>query len=175
METSGKNGHFYSPSHGKLEILEMTQKIKDFLDSDLKKEYLLVIGSDSQEKNPIINGNRHIEIVTAVTIHKKGSGGIYFYSKKKVKIPNTPKKNVRGKIYAETMASLTFAEYFIPILKENLNGHSPMLEIHVDIGEHGESRNVIKEVVGMVTGSGYIAKTKPLSFGASNVADKHTK
>ena len=33
---------------------------------------------------------------------------------------------------------------------------------------------MIKEVVGMVTGSGYVAKTKPNAYAASYVADKHT-
>jgi len=31
----------------------------------------------------------------------------------------------------------------------------------------------IKEVVGMVTGNGFVAKTKPDAWGASTVADKH--
>ena len=35
------------------------------------------------------------------------------------------------------------------------------------------SLSMIKEVVGMVTGNGFTAKTKPYSFGASTVADKH--
>ena len=33
---------------------------------------------------------------------------------------------------------------------------------------------MIKEVVGIVTGNGYVAKTKPEAYGASYVADKHT-
>jgi len=176
MDTSDKNGVFHSQTHGEINTAEMIQKIKEFLESDLTKEYLLVIGSDSHEKNKNTNGNsRHVVIVTAVTIHKKGSGGIYFYRKKKLKSFKEPINNPRGRIYAETISSLTFAEEFIPVLKQHLNGHSPNLEIHVDVGEHGKSRETIKEVVGMVTGSGYVAKTKPLSFGASNVADKHTK
>src|SRR4030043_183845 len=36
------------------------------------------------------------------------------------------------------------------------------------------ARDMIREVVGMVTGNGYVAKTKPESWGASTVADKHT-
>ena len=41
-------------------------------------------------------------------------------------------------------------------------------------GEYGDTRDMIKEVVGMVTGNGYVAKTKPEAYGASYVADKHT-
>lgn len=175
MDTASINGNFHSQTHGEINTAGMIQKIKEFLESDLTKEYILVIGSDSQEKNKSTNGNKHVVIVTAVTIHKKGSGGIYFYRKRRINSFKSPVNNPRERIYAETITSLSFAEEFVPVLKQHLNGHSPKLEIHVDVGEHGKSRDTIKEVVGMVTGSGYIAKTKPLSYGASNVADKHTK
>ncbi|MFH1187042.1 MAG: ribonuclease H-like YkuK family protein [Candidatus Levyibacteriota bacterium] len=169
------NGFFYSQTYGKVNIYEMSQKIREFMESEINKEYCLVIGSDSQEKNGNLKIEKYVIIVTAVTIHRKGTGGIYFYKKKKLDNIKGLRNNLRNKIYAETMSSLTFAEEFIPVLKENLNGHSPKLEIHVDVGEYGESRGTIKEVVGMVTGSGYIAKTKPFSYGASKVADRHTK
>jgi uncharacterized protein len=48
------------------------------------------------------------------------------------------------------------------------------LEIHIDVGPLGPTRDMIREVVGMVNGNGYVAKTKPDSWGASSVADKHT-
>jgi uncharacterized protein len=169
------NGFFYSQTHGKIQILEMIVKIRDFLEIGPDSEYILVIGSDSQEKINPTDGKDFISLVTAVTVHRKGSGGIYFYKKERHNEFKGPKTNVRNKIYLETTASLKFAEEFVPLLKENLNGHSPSLEIHVDVGEFGRSRDTIKEVVGMVTGMGYVAKTKPLAYGASKVADKHTK
>ena len=46
---------------------------------------------------------------------------------------------------------------------------------HLDVGDKGETREIIRELVGMVTGSGYAARTKPDSFGASKVADRHSK
>jgi len=49
------------------------------------------------------------------------------------------------------------------------------VEIHLDVGRSGETRELIREVVGMVAGSGFDAKIKPESYGASSVADKHTK
>lgn len=36
------------------------------------------------------------------------------------------------------------------------------------------TREMIREVVGMVSGNGFTAKTKPESYGAFVVADKHT-
>ena len=83
---------------------------------------------------------------------------------------------LREKIYAETLESLNFALFFVPLLRKSLNGDSPNynLEIHIDVGEHGDTRDMIREVVGMVTGNGFVAKTKPHAYGASYVADKHT-
>jgi predicted RNase H-related nuclease YkuK (DUF458 family) len=49
------------------------------------------------------------------------------------------------------------------------------LEIHLDVGQEGATKSLIREVVGMVTGSGFDAKIKPESYGASAVADKYTK
>ncbi|PIP74887.1 MAG: hypothetical protein CO135_01785 [Candidatus Levybacteria bacterium CG_4_9_14_3_um_filter_35_16] len=176
MDSSdSNNSFFYSQTYGKMLIVEMIAKIRNFLDSDPNSEYLLVIGSDSKETNKTLGQKSGVILVTAVTVHRKGTGGIYFYKKEHLNEFRGLRENLRNRIYMETSASLIFAEKFVPILKENLNGHSPRLEIHVDVGEHGKSRATIKEVVGMVTGYGYVAKTKPLSYGASNVADRHTK
>ncbi|RYD04208.1 hypothetical protein N752_15295 [Desulforamulus aquiferis] len=49
------------------------------------------------------------------------------------------------------------------------------VEIHIDVGRQGETKDLIREVVGMVTGSGFQAKIKPDSFAASSVADRYTK
>jgi len=48
------------------------------------------------------------------------------------------------------------------------------VEIHLDVGKNGATRSLVKEVIKMIVGSGYIAVTKPDSFGATKVADRHT-
>ncbi len=165
---------FQSHTHGVLNIEGIITKIKEFLEEDPTSEYSLVIGSDSHEKidSDSKNGGREINLVTAILIHRKGFGGKYFWKKKRQKNIHS----LREKIYAETITSLTFASIFVPLFKKHLNGSSPNynLEIHVDVGEHGDTRNMIKEVVGMVTGNGFVAKTKPDAYAASYVADKHT-
>ncbi len=152
---------FQNTTNGTLSFAEMITHIKAFLEEDPKAEYSLVIGTDSR-----------IHLVTAVVVHRKGFGGRYFWYKN-IK-PKT--RTLREKIYAETLTSLDFATNFVPLLKKSLNGISPKynLEIHIDVGEHGETREMIREVVGMITGSGFVAKTKPEAYGASYVADKHT-
>jgi len=166
---------FQSGTHGIVNISQIITIIKDFLEEEPKAEYSLVIGTDSHEKNDgtkKLNGTKDINLVTAILIHRKGFGGKYFWRRVEVKNIHT----LREKIYAETFASLNFATGFVPLFRKSLNGKSPKynLEIHVDVGEHGETRNMIKEIVGMVTGNGFVAKTKPDAYAASYVADKHT-
>jgi len=48
------------------------------------------------------------------------------------------------------------------------------VEIHVDVGNNGPTRSLIKEIVGMIEGMGFVAKVEPDSFGASRVAHRHT-
>ena len=159
-----------SLTHGEIKIKESIQIIKDFLEERPKSEYSLVIGTDSHEKT--VGNSRSINLVTAVLVHRKGFGGKYFWRRKNMENIHS----LREKIYAETLESLDFALSFVPLLRSSLNGDSPIynLEIHIDVGEHGDTRDMIKEVVGMVTGNGFVAKTKPHAYGASYVADKHT-
>jgi len=163
------NGWFNSPTKGKMRLEEVIKEIAFFMGDDRRVDYKLIIGTDSHSHRE--NGLKSIDFVTAIVIHRIGKGGRYFWSKiRKEKIAS-----LREKIYAETSLSLELAEELVPQLKETLAGLAPYdLEIHIDVGEVGPTREMIKEVVGMVTGSGYTAKTKPDSYGAYVVADKHT-
>ncbi|MBZ9569369.1 hypothetical protein KJA16_00415 [Patescibacteria group bacterium] len=46
--------------------------------------------------------------------------------------------------------------------------------IHADIGEHGQTRDMIKEVTGLIRGNGFEPKIKPESYVASTVADRYS-
>ena len=159
---------FTSPTQGKLTAAQMIDAITEFLYQDPAAFYRLVIGSDSQEHR--LNGIKLCNFVTAVVVHKVGRGGRYFWKNgHREKI-----HSIRQKIYTETLLSLETAGKLVPQLRQRLNGsHNWDLEIHIDVGSVGQTRDMIKEVVGMVIGSGYTAKTKPDSYAASTVADKH--
>lgn len=160
-----------SLTHGAIGIDDSIRLIKKFLEEKPSEEYSLVIGTDSHERQD--NGDsKTINLVTAVLVHRRGFGGKYFWKRKYISNIHS----LREKIYAETLESLNFALLYVPKLRKELNGNSPFynLEIHIDVGEHGDTRDMIKEVVGMVTGNGFVAKTKPQAYGASYVADKHT-
>lgn len=154
---------FNSPTYGILSLLEVKKRILSFITQSPEAFYRIIIGTDSQVKNG------GVDFVTALVIHRVGSGGIYFWQRKIVK----KKYILRDRIYEEAGLSLSLADKFLKEMKGN--GISTYdVEIHVDIGQKGETREMINEVVGMIRGSGYQVAIKPDSYGASKVADRHT-
>jgi len=164
---SGSN-FFISPTQGKMTIEEMVDELVSFISKEKDYFYSLVIGTDSKSGKP--DGKKKIGFVTAVVLYRQGKGGRYFWQKKQVEKISS----LRDKIYMETLLSIKMAEKLVPEFTKRLNGERYKLEIHIDVGDVGPTREMIKEVVGMVTGNGFTAKTKPESYGAFVIADKHT-
>lgn len=169
MKNAALKNVFVSPSMGRVTMDRMVAVITKFIKEAPESYYKLVIGTDSQLRR--MNGVHECDYVTAIIIHRQGAGARYFWRKEKVKALPV----LRDKIYKETTMSLNAAELLVPEVRKSVNGGGKYeLEIHIDVGKQGPTREMIKEVVGMVTGSGYVARTKPDSWGASSVADKHT-
>lgn len=160
---------FWNPTKGKLSLPEVVKEISGFIQDEPSASYGLVIGTDSQDRR--IKGRKIVDFVTAIVIHRRGKGGRYFWQKnRKNKI-----YALRDKIYTETLLSVETAKNFVPKLKTSLNGNGEYdLEIHIDVGEGGPTREMIKEVVGIVRGNGLTPKIKPEAYGASTIADRHT-
>jgi len=163
-EKKKKNGgDFFSPSFGRLDLSSVEGKIVDFMEGDPESRYRVIIGADSCEK-------RHgVDYVVAIVVHRIGYGGIYFWQR------TVKKKRVylKQRIYNEAAMALILADSFLPTFRGN--GVSDYdIEVHVDIGNIGETRDIINEVVGMIRGSGYDCKIKPEAYGASKIADRHT-
>jgi predicted RNase H-related nuclease YkuK (DUF458 family) len=163
-----KNGHFVSPTTGEVSVDQMIDSISSFVKEEPGSFYRLVIGTDSQTRS--INGHGEIDFVTAIVIHRQGRGAKYFWKKQK----EQKVLHLRDKIYTETLISLAVAQELVPSLREAVTPAKYDMEIHIDVGPLGPTREMIREVVGMVNGNGFVAKTKPDSWGASSVADKHT-
>lgn len=158
------NGPFYSPTHGSLTLLRLRELTLKFIEKAPEYKYRLVIGTDSQPKN-----GQGVDFVTAIVIHRVGFGGIYFWKK----IIDHKKYVLRSRIYQEATLSLACAQVVLQLLKnDGITRYD--VEIHIDIGSVGETKEMINEVVGMVKNCGYNAKIKPFSYGASKVADRHT-
>jgi uncharacterized protein len=154
---------FVSPTLGKLSFRRMFEHLVGYINEEPDQSYHLIIGTDSLLSEQTC-------FVTAVIVHRLGHGGRYFYRK----MFNRKMDSLRQRIFFETALSLETAGLISAELSRN--GHSELpVEIHLDVGPNGDTKRVIREVVGMVTGSGYVAVTKPDAYGATKVADKHSK
>ena len=163
-----KDGVFTSPTMGELTPTQTISEVSKFINEEPGRFYRIVIGSDSQIKR--INGKSEVDFVTALIVHREGMGARYFWKKQK----ENRAPLLREKIYMETSLSLATAAEIVPMLRDKISPAKYDFEIHIDVGPLGPTRDMIKEVVGMVQGNGFKAKTKPDSWGASSVADKHT-
>jgi uncharacterized protein len=156
---------FTSPSRGQVSFQEMFEDLVSYTNEHPDDTYKLIIGTDSHSFL-----NESVIFVTAVVVHRIGKGGRFYYHKQKTRYM----ESLRQRIYYETFLSLEVATRLTEQIAQNgdcrLN-----VEIHLDVGEKGETRDIIKEVVGMVIGSGYQACIKPDSYGATTVADRFTK
>ncbi len=158
------NDNFISPTYGQLNFSEVVGSITNYIEAQPEFKYKVIVGSDSEVEN-----DGHVDYVTAVAVHRVGAGGVYYWQK------NVGEKcfTLRERIYNEALMSLDFAKKLLSAFQ--VQGILELgLEIHVDVGTKGETRLIINEIVGMVRSSGFLIKTKPDSFGASKVADRHT-
>ena len=154
---------FQSPTYGKVDLNGLKKIISSFMAVDKKADYEIIVGSDSQK---IRKGA--YDFVSALIVHRIGFGGIYFWKRQVYE----KKMSLKERIYFEATMSLETSENFVQFFKTN--GISKYnIQIHVDIGKNGETRDLITEVVGMIRSSGYEVKIKPDSYGASKVADRH--
>ncbi|MFH0864413.1 MAG: ribonuclease H-like YkuK family protein [Candidatus Gottesmanbacteria bacterium] len=160
-----KDGKFFnSPTCGVLDLEGVRRRILEFMAGEPEQKYQLVIGSDSQGKN-----TGQTDFVSAIVVHRIGRGGIYFWQRK---IENKTYV-LRQRIYQEATLSLALADEFLEATRND--GISRFdVEIHVDIGEYGPTKEMINEIVGMIRGSGFKVQIKPDSYCASKVADRYT-
>ena len=184
-----KQGQFRNPTKGIMTLREVIEELLSYRNENLEDKYQIVIGTDSKE---LENG---VDFVSVIAIHRIGKGGRYFW----LRSCHDKIAELRDRIYKEAVMSLAMALAVLEQELENSHirvaaGKSIMeaikelkedgtnnfnrslifsneLEIHVDIGYHGPTKAMIKEIVGMIRGSGFYVKIKPEAFGAK-VADK---
>jgi len=156
-------GLFLSPSGRQRTLEGVYRDIVRFMREDPQASYKLIVGSDSQTRQDLV-------FVTAIVIHRLGKGARYYYQR----THHRRMASLRQRILFETSLSLAVAGELERLFAE----HGPAeldMEVHIDIGPDGETRDLIREIVGMVLGSGFDAKIKPDAYAASSVADRYTK
>lgn len=155
--------NFITLTNRQINFENTIKEIFTYINEDSTQEYRIIIGTDSE-------GSEEVMYASAIVVHRIGHGGRAFVCKNQIKTA----KSLRQKIYNEATLSLLLANKIVPLISEILGQEfvSNNLIIHVDIGQHGQTKDMIKEVVGMVRGSGFKVEIKPDSFAASNVADR---
>ncbi|MBI4132117.1 MAG: hypothetical protein HY474_00625 [Candidatus Sungbacteria bacterium] len=157
---------FHSWSKGTLTLGRVFEEITAYIRSQPERSYQIIVGSDSAARNPV-------PLVTAVTVRRIGNGAVHFWVTSEKKSFHT----LRDRITGEALQSITLAQEIRSGLREKLGEEflwDGKIEVHIDVGVNGPTRDLIDQVVGMVKGFGFAAVIKPGSFGASQVADLHT-
>ncbi|HPD06956.1 MAG TPA: ribonuclease H-like YkuK family protein [Candidatus Bipolaricaulis sp.] len=159
----GEGSWYHSPTLGRLSFNEVVDEILAMMAAVPEAPYEVVVGTDSQTYAD------EVDYVSAIVVHRVGRGGRYFWRREKDERP----QSLRERIYREAWLSYETAEELIRALKDRgVSGFQ--LEIHVDIGRNGRTRDLVEEVVGMILGVGYRVRTKPEAYAASAVADRYT-
>src|SRR3989344_6111113 len=147
----------------RLTVPQVVQEVINFMRADLRRSYKVTIGTDSE-----LLADKNADFVTAIVVHRVGNGGRYFWRRMEAGKFYT----LRDRIIKEVLISLDVAKGVLVELKK-----FPLpdftFEIHADIGENGPTSPMIQEVVSMIRANNFHARTKPESYAASNVADRH--
>ena len=152
---------FKSPTYGILEKNEVFNYLKNTIIKN-NGNYKIIVGTDSQN-------TYKTKMVIVICLINEGKGGSFFYH-----IDWLPKiKDLNTKIYTETEKSLQIARELNKFFhKENIRTN---VEIHVDIGREGKTKDLIQSIIGWVTAEGFIAKIKDESYVDSTIADRISK
>lgn len=128
-----------------------------------KSHYRITIGTDS-----LAFGKGKADFVSAVVVHRVGNGGRYFWRRMEL----TKLHTLHDRIIREVLISLELATGILEQLKK-LELPKFDFEVHADIGNNGPTQAMIQEVVGMIRAHNFEPKTKPESYAASSIADRH--
>jgi uncharacterized protein len=173
-------GNFYSPTKGNIPVRQVISEVVSYIFEKPENYYEIIVGCDSASSETP-------DFPLVLVAWRKGEGGRFFV--KKINYKDRLFSHWKQRILEEVLISCDFSLYLRENLEkeflaaqELLNGQgkniSPRWQfryIHADIGERGETSNMIKEIVGLIKGNGFEPKIKPESFAASTIADRYSK
>ncbi len=160
------NGHFFNPTKGDVRTERVADELIKYISERPEKFYDIIVGCDSSsEEEP--------NFPLAVVVLRVGEGGRFFL--KKIAYKGRKFYNYKQRILEEVFLSCQMAIYLKENFEkkiENKNFRYQFRYIHADVGENGKTKDMIKEVTGLIKGNGFEPKIKPESFVASTVADR---
>lgn len=156
--------NFTSPTHGPITFAAMCLNLTETF-SNTADRFTVMVGTDSH-----VHNNRDVSFVTVVFVHRVSKGGHFFYRKfKKKNITNLKQRMLYEATQSLTTASLLTAEL------QQLGCQSVNLEVHADVGTRGDTRSIVKEIVGMIEAQGFVSRVKPDAPAATKLADRFTR
>jgi predicted RNase H-related nuclease YkuK (DUF458 family) len=162
------DGNFYNPTKGNLNFQEVVDEIISYISEKPEKFYDVIVGCDS-------SSGEEPDFPVAIVVLRVGEGGRFFL--KKIHYQNKKFYNLKQRILEEVLLSCQLALNLKEVLGEKIRGKNfnyQLRYIHADIGENGATKDMIKEVIGLIRGNGFEPKIKPESFAASVVADRYS-
>ena len=164
------SGHFFSPSKGDLSLEQVIKEIFTYMQELPEYQYEVVVGCDSPSSDKPF-------FPIAIVVLRTGAGGRFFL--KKMHYPDNFLKKFafwKNRILQEVYLSCELALSLREVLEqENKLGLKYQFQyIHADVGEQGKTKEMVKEVVGLIKSNGFEPRIKPQSFAATVVADRYT-
>lgn len=168
------DGKFYNPSRGNLSFEKVIKEMTNWMKERPGGFYDIIVGCDS-------SSGQEPHFPVAMVILRKGEGGRFFL--KKVKYRNKKFFNWHQRVLEEVLLSCDLALALRERLEGEIEKVSQSLDrgkkldyqfryIHADIGAEGATKDMIKEVTGLIRGNGFEPKIKPEAYVASIVADR---
>lgn len=167
-------GNFFNPTRGNLSVEEVIEEMIHYIEERPEKFYDIIVGCDSSSGE-----DPHFPVVVAIL--RVGEGGRFFL--KKIKYPSPMNKkfiNWRARILEEVLLSCDLALFLREDFKKKIqdtnkkNLNYQFRYIHADIGENGQTKDMVKELTGLIRGNGFEPKIKPEAYVASVVADRYS-
>jgi len=163
-------GYFYNPSRGNLTINQVIEELIGYMRGEPEKFYDIIVGCDS-------SSSEDPSFPVAIVILKKNEGGRFFL--KKISYQNKKFYNWHQRILEEVLLSCDLAIFLREKLEKTIESQSLSFNyqcryIHADIGENGQTKDMVKEVTSLIRGNGFEPKIKPEAYVASCVADRYT-
>ena len=174
MDKIDLNGLFYNPTKGNLLAKEVIQEIISYIKEKPEKFYEIIVGCDS-------SSGEEPNFPVVVAVLRKGEGGRFFL--KKIKYPSSFNRRFiywKNRILQEVLLSCDLAL----LLRDDFHKEIEQVDdgtlqyqfryIHADIGENGATKDMVKELTGLIRGNGFEPKIKPEAYIASVVADRYS-
>lgn len=165
-------GYFYNPTKGNISFDQAMQEMINYMQEKPEKFYDIIVGCDSSS-----GGDPNFPVVVAIL--RIGEGGRFFL--KKIRYPESFNKKFlhwKNRILQEVLLSCELALFLREKFNKKVEGlknanlRYQLRYIHADIGENGDTRDMIKELTGLIIGNGFEPKIKPEAYVATAVADR---